>query len=740
MAAETTKNSGNHRWKFYRAGGVDQVRIDTGADILHLHALDQKLWVALSCPVKGLELDEQTLKLLDTDADGFIRPPEVLAAARWLGDVLTNPDELVAGKDRLALANLRSDTEAGRQVKAAALHVVQSLGKSGATEISVDDATKAQELLAHAWLNGDGVVPAGALTDAGALKLLAEVIACVGSVADRSGEPGIDKAKLEQFLSDCTAFDTWWRLAEVDAKTILPLGEATHQAAAALEKVRAKIDDFFGRCRLAAYDPRAELALNRPETVYQELSAQALSLTAQVALDLPLAAIGPHKTLPLLGAVNPAWAQALADFHDMCVMPLLGGKRTELRDGDWAELCGKLAGYQAWSQQRVGAGVANLGIARVREILASEARAALFTAIEADAAAATTVANVTQVEKFVRLHRDFHRLLSNFVNFSDFYARRGATFQAGRLYLDGRACDLTVRVEDAGKHATLAAKSGTFLAYLDCTRPGGERMQVAAAITAGQSDNLFVGRNGIFYDLKGRDWSATITKIMDNPISVRQAFWSPYKKAMRWVEDQISKRAAASDAAATESLQGAASVAGTSAATGQAPVQKPKLDIGVVAALGVAVGGITAALGALLNSFFGLGMWMPLGVLGAVLLISGPSMLIAALKLRQRNLGPLLDANGWAINTMTKINMPLGAALTSVATIPLGAHRSLVDPYAEKKRLWPRALLLLICLGLIAAGLYKTGQLHQWWPAIPAPTANVAPAAPTAPTAPLATP
>src|SRR5690606_18913953 len=79
-----------HRWRFYRAGGVDQVRLDTGADIVNLHLLDQKLWVALSCPVRGLEFDERTLELLDTDADGHVRAPEILAAIKWLADVLRN--------------------------------------------------------------------------------------------------------------------------------------------------------------------------------------------------------------------------------------------------------------------------------------------------------------------------------------------------------------------------------------------------------------------------------------------------------------------------------------------------------------------------------------------------------------------------------------------------------------------------------------------------------------------------
>ena len=90
----------------------------------------------------------------------------------------------------------------------------------------------------------------------------------------------------------------------------------------------------------------------------------------------------------------------------------------------------------------------------------------------------------------------------------------------------------------------------------------------------------------------------------------------------------------------------------------------------MVAALGVSVGGITAGMGALLQSFFGLGFWMPLGLVGLVLLISGPSMLIAWLKLRQRNIGPLLDANGWAVNANAMLNVPFGASLTAVASSP----------------------------------------------------------------------
>jgi hypothetical protein len=95
--------------------------------------------------------------------------------------------------------------------------------------------------------------------------------------------------------------------------------------------------------------------------------------------------------------------------------------------------------------------------------------------------------------------------------------------------------------------------------------------------------------------------------------------------------------------------------------------------------------------------------------LGLILVISGPSLLIAWLKLRQRNMGPLLDANGWALNANARINVPFGASLTLVATLPKGSRLDLVDPFAEKKSPWKSWLFLLVVL--LLAGLWYTGKL-----------------------------
>src|SRR5512137_2944552 len=102
MAGSTnnTMNT-NHVWRFFRAGGFDQVRLDTGSDLMALDQLDQKLWVALACPTSGLEFDKATLTLIDTDKDGRIRVPELIAAAKWAGSCLKDPDDLLKGSATL---------------------------------------------------------------------------------------------------------------------------------------------------------------------------------------------------------------------------------------------------------------------------------------------------------------------------------------------------------------------------------------------------------------------------------------------------------------------------------------------------------------------------------------------------------------------------------------------------------------------------------------------------------------
>lgn len=706
-----------HRWGFFRAGGFDQVKLDSGADIAALDKLDQKLWAALSCPTRGLEFDEKTMDLLDTDKDGRIRAPEIIAAAKWATSMLKDPGVLLDPASPLELGQINDATPEGKQLLASARQILVNLGKQDRSVITLEETTDTALIFAQTRFNGDGIVPPESAGDEGLRQTIADILTCTGGETDRSGKQGISQAKLDLFFEAAEAFANWRGLLAKDPST-MPLGEATPKAWTSYSRVKAKIDDYFARTRLTAFDPRAGAAMNRQETEYLAIAGRELTLGAEEVAGLPLARVEADRPLPLKAGLNPAWEAAIGQFAADVVTPMLG-QQESLTEAQWTGIQSRLSAHAAWISLKAGALAEPLGEARVRQILDANAKGAITDLIAQDKALEPEASAIAMVDKLVRFKRDLYRLLINYVNLKDFYSpQETAVFQAGVLYLDQRSCELCVRVDDMAKHGTLAPLSRAYLAYCECTRKGAaavEKMMIAAAFTAGDSDNLMVGRNGVFYDRKGQDWDATIVKIVDNPISIAQAFWSPYKRLIRAIEEQIAKRATAADAAATASLTDATGAV-TSATPGE-PKPRPKIDIGTVAALGVGVGAITAALGALLQAFFGLGSLMPLGLMGLALAISGPSMVIAWLKLRQRNLGPMLDANGWAVNTRAKINLPFGRLLTKRAALPAGAQRDLFDPYAESKagRYW--TIVAVAVLG-VAWGIWYFGVAERLCPAV----------------------
>src|SRR5690606_9682738 len=521
--------------------------------------------------------------------------------------------------------------------------------------------------------NGDGIVTSATAADDEAVRaLIDDVIGCVGGEIEASGNVGVSAAKLDEFMTEVRAQLALRARAEEDP-AIRVLGDATGAAAEALAAVVDKITDYFTRCRLAEFDPRAADALNRTETVYETLASTPFVQNAAQVAELPLAHVEPGKPLDLTAGINPAWEEHIARFRDNVVVPL-GGDGKTLTPAEFRAIQAKLTPYVEWSAALVASKCAALPIERLEEIARGEAEQRLRALIERDSAEAGTAALIENADRFVRYCRYLKDLCENFVNFKQFYTPgQKGIFQAGTLYIDQRSCELTLYVDDEAKAAPMVSMAGTYLLYCDITRrASGEKKQIVAAVTNGDSDNLMVGRNGIFYDRAGRDWDATITKIVDNPISLRQAFWSPYKKLVRLIEEQVAKRAAAADAAASQRLETTVETVATVDKT--KPEQAKKIDVGTVAALGVAFGALataTAAIAGYASGLMSLPFWqlcIAIGVL--VLIVSGPSVLIAWLKLRKRNLGPILDANGWAVNARARLNVPFGESLTGIAKLP----------------------------------------------------------------------
>lgn len=535
---------GKYNWTFANVGGVTRVKIQSGEDIRHLGELDEKLWTVLSCPTTGLEIDSESLRLMDADGDGKLRVKEVQQAAAWLCSVLRDPEVLLAGKDEVLIADIADE----------------------------------------------------------GMRTVAEAVA--------KGNPQVSLADVEAAIAGVS----------IEA-VVAP--EAPY-AADVMAAYKAKKDEY------AAYFEQEKLA----------------------KLGLALIAVD---------AVKPGMEQAA--FEEM-------GKA--------------IADYEA----------------------------AAAAAADANAKAlAAAQAQYQPLRKLLMLTRDFYRLLRNFVTFEDFYRKDiQAVFQAGTLVIDQRACTLCLRVNDMGKQNAQAGASGMFLVYCDCeSKKLGQKMQIVAAMTVGDIRNLTVGKNALFYDNQGNDWDAVVTKIIDNPISISQAFWSPYRKFGAWVTDLINKSAAEKDSKGFADLTAKVQ---EGAKNTPAAGEKPKVqafDIakfaGIFAAIGMAVGYIGAFFTSVVGGFAALKWWQDiLAVLGILLVISGPSMFLAWTKLRKRNLAPVLNANGWAINADVMVSVVFGNTLTTQAQFPL---LQLVDPPVKKKMpCWAKWLIGVLAAAIVAAGIW----------------------------------
>ena len=695
-----------YKWSFDNVGGTSRVRISTGEDIKHLHELDPKMWTVLSCPVKGLEIDEKSLSFIDSDSDGKIRVNDIIATAEWVTSALKDADLLLAGHDYVDI-NQFSDSEIGRKLYNSAKQILANLSKEGSV-ITLSDSTDSAAIFAKTRFNGDGVITEASTDDADEKAAIAAAVASMGGVADRSGVQGVNADMINNFYAALSDYSAW-----IAAAPELPFGDRTDAAIEAYNALDAKVKDFFMRSRLAAFSPDSTAALDVQTARIEAISAENLASKSDDIASYPIARVTGKAEIDLTQPLNPAWAEKFATLRTIAI------KDDILTEDAWNAIGAEFAAFAAWKGAKAGTAVEALGIDKVKDLLARNKKECLLGLVSQDAALAEEAANIDMVNKFLYIYRDFYRLLRNFVTLSDFYDKSkevSAIFQSGRLIIDQRECRLCIKVSDMAKHNASAATSGIFLIYCECTsKTSAEKLNIAAAVTVGEIGDLIVGKNAIYYDNAGDEWDAVITKVIDNPISVAQAFWSPYRRMSKSIENLISKNAAAKDAkimanadAKINALPAALPAAGTDAKTAAPPFDIAKFA-GIFAAIGVAMGMIGAALSGLVDSLKGM-QWYQLILLivGILLLISGPAMVMAWLKLRRRNIAPLLNANGWAVNAASKVSIPFGETLTDIARFP---KIRLADPYKKGMAAWKKVLISIICLALVFAALWLLGLL-----------------------------
>ena len=600
-----------------------------------------------------------------------------------------------------------------------AKQILANLGKEGSV-ISLAETKDSTAIFAKTSFNGDGIITELSTNDLDEKAAISAAVASLGGVVDRSGDKGVNAELIEKFYQALADYSAW-QAAAVEA----PYGADTDKAIEAYNALDAKVKDYFVRTKLASFSPESAAKLDVQTTLIETISADNLTGKTEEIAAYPIARITGKAELDVKATINPAWAAKFATL-----IAIVNPKGKSITEADWANIGAAFAAYNAWKGAKKGAEVETLGLDTIKKLIADDKKQALLDLVAQDAALKEAADGIDMVDKFLHIYRDFYHLLRNFVTFQDFYSKDKevkAVFQCGRLLIDQRECRMCMKVTDMGKHNTMAAASGMYLVYCDCVtplKPG--KLTIVAAVTVGEIGDLAVGKNAIFYDNDGLVWDAVITKIIDNPISVGQAFWSPYRRMATTIENLINKSAADKDAAIMKDINtkiNSAPTAAPAATDSKAPTQA--FDIakfaGIFAALGMAVGMIGSFLTGLFKGIFALEWWQLIAAfVGIILVISGPAMVMAWMKLRRRNIAPLLNANGWAINAASRISIPFGETLTDVAKFP---KLKLKDPYAKKGiPTWKKWVISVAVIAAVGAGLWLGNLLA--WAGAPSPLFN----------------
>ena len=698
----------NYNWKYASVGGSVRVKLESGADIANLDKLDRKKWTVLSCPTTGLEFDAKTLKLLDADGDGRIHVDEVIAASQWVTAVIKNPDLLLNGQSELKFSDFNTKNEEGAKLQKSAKQILANL-KIEKDSISLDETSDNEKIFAETQFNGDGIITPASADDDSLKETIANIAATVGSAKDRSGADGVTAEQIEAFYAACADYSAW-----MAAEDKGPFAENTEAALAACEALKEKIADYFMRCKLISFNDAVAGVVDVSVDKVGAISDGDLAAAADQIATYPLARPAADGKLPLKGGINPAWKAAFANLKAL-VFDAEFPKKDAITEEEWLGVLAKFDAYTAWKAAKKGAEVEPLGLDVVNATLKADKKAALLELVEKDKALEPEALSIEAVDKLLHFVRDFYKFLKNYVVFEDFYSKKDlAIFQAGRLYIDQRSTDLCVKVIDAGKAGDISSLSGMYILYCNCVNKiTGKSFPIAAVLTDGDVNGLRPGKNAIFYDRDGVQYDATVTSIVDNPISIRQAFWAPYKKVAKWISDKVDKSAAEKESKSAASLTASAD----SATSGNAPgaAIQSNFDIakfaGIFAAIGMALGLLGQFVVKLVQGIAAISWWKLIIIIICIMLvISLPSMFIAWRKLRRRDLGPVLNANGWAVNAAAYVKPKFGKSLTQLVKYP---KLEAVDPEARKKARRRRCITWIIVILLLAGGGYWGWTKYQ---------------------------
>ena len=642
-----------HRHAFFRAARTPQPALLRGADVEWLADLDRTNWLVLSRPTALPGREDPVAALLDGNGDGRVRVPEVLAAIDWLRPRLASFDRLFLPFAGLVPDDLRADTPEGKPLA----DLLAQIAPDG-TPVKEADVEAFRKKTFTGLITGRAAFSLDDVEDENFHKI-ASLFKDLFPMDERFDGYNGNLITRDLLQHSYSTIDMWVHYMEGK-----PEGPYSVLEIDTICRLMPAVDRYFDQCAILRYDPSRSFEEEEKEEVllrpHRKRHHRGISPVAQ-----------PSATatgLNLRERINPYWADITNRLAD-----ILG--KDILTKEEWKQFKVSFRPHLEWLQN--GWGETYYGTDLVQydkywdtetlsdpenlKILTDPKNREMFEKIfRASEAKAPLLDAVWGAKKLATLREGFLRFLRNFVNVADLYPPMAdPLFLTGTLFMDGRCCRLCFPVEgDAAAHAKAAEGSRCCLVYCALERKGEAGRTILAVFTAGATGALTVGKRGVFFDLQGRDWEAVACHVAINAISLSEAFVEPWRRIGAACVETARKLLAGKGDAAVAAL----------APKPAKPAMPP--EMASVATLGIALSFVASAAAAIAAAVTNAPLWKTGAVAaGVVLAVSVPSVILAWFRLRNRDLAPILNASGWAINRAIGLTPRLGRFFTRRASL-----------------------------------------------------------------------
>lgn len=691
---------------FDKYGGYYHLRISSIKDLKHVLELPDGRWMATSCPVFGLNMDSSFLKFLDADGNNRIISDEVRESIKWMLNRVKITDSTYQNQPYLPLNLINIDTPEGKLLKDSAERVLKNLGILNSDNITLEQVRNRQSIMAKANYNGDGVIPPEVLDNQDTAQFIRDIISTIGSVDDASGLKGINESILEQFKSEARSYLEWYNQGIIpEGKENTPImiyGTKTPEMYNTISGIREKIDQFFAQSALLKINPNiTEQLIVIDEKTERFDYNDTKSITERLKL-APIYKPNPEGVLILDENYNEVYHSVVQSFKENVYLPIFGDTAFSLNKFQWENIIKKFSAYESWIKAKPVTKIESLGVDKIRNYLDSHHEKIILDLIAKDKSVSEEIQQLQNLERLLAYHRWLIEFVNNYVSFPYLFSiSHRAMFDTGTLILGGREYTFSIKVENKPAHINIAKNSGICLMYLQVTgsKPE-ETFEIAVPVTRGNLKDTYIGKRGIFFTVNGKEMDAQIVHIIENPISLWETIKEPFRRVYAMISSRFSQIAQAiqkeSEKTIINTQTDQKTIQSSLTQTQQittAPIQQSTTiplatesnrTSGNIRDIMIGVGFLAAGLGTALKFLTDTArqltqprtlqiLLIMIGIfLGVAILTAGISGWI---RLRQRDMGILLQASGWSINGKMRIIRPMARFFCRKVKIPKGAKK-----------------------------------------------------------------